>query len=33
MFLRRVDDGTSAMARHQGSHDGYTQAGSKKCFG
>lgn len=26
IFLRRVDDGTSAMARHQGSHDGYTQA-------
>lgn len=26
IFLRRVDDGTSAMARHQGNHHGYTDA-------
>ena len=25
IFLRKVDDGVSAMARHQGNHDGYTQ--------
>lgn len=26
IFLRRVDDGTSVMARHQGNHHGYTNA-------
>lgn len=25
IFLRKVDDGISTMARHQGNHDGYTQ--------
>ncbi|WP_244175769.1 AHH domain-containing protein, partial [Xenorhabdus vietnamensis] len=26
IFLRKVDDGVSAMTRHQGNHNGYTDA-------